>query len=251
MNQLKVFSNKNFGEIRGKEINGQPYMVLSDVCKALELNNVSQVKTRLKEDGVIISEVTDSLGRTQEANFISESNLYRVIFQSRKSEAEKFTEWVTAEVLPTIRKNGAYMTAYTIEKTLTDPDYLIKLATTLKEEMQRRIVAEKQIEEQKPLVLFAETCIASNDSILVRELAKLASKNGIVIGEKKLYKKLREWDLILKTKNEPSQRAMDLHLFEVKKGTYTTPYGSEPFATVKVTPKGQVYIIEKLRKTEN
>ena len=106
-----------------------------------------------------------------------------------------------------------------------------------------------QIEEQKPLVLFAETCIASNDSILVRELAKLASKNGITIGEKKLYKKLREWDLILKTKNEPSQRAMEMKLFEVKKGTYMTPYGAQPFDTARVTPKGQVYIIEKLRKS--
>lgn len=107
---------------------------------------------------------------------------------------------------------------------------------------------EQTIESQKPMVLFAETCIASNDSILVRELAKLASKNGIIIGEKRLYQKLREWDLILQSKNEPSQKAMDMGLFEVKKGTYNTPYGSETWSTTKVSPKGQIYIIEKLKK---
>jgi anti-repressor protein len=107
---------------------------------------------------------------------------------------------------------------------------------------------EQTIESQKPMVLFAETCIASNDSILVRELAKLASKNGIIIGEKRLYQKLREWDLILQSKNEPSQKAMDMGLFEVKKVTYNTPYGSETWSTTKVSPKGQIYIIEKLKK---
>lgn len=92
MKELQIFNNKEFGQVRGKLINGQPYVVLTDVCKILGLNNVSQVKTRLKKDGVITNEVIDSLGRKQTANFIDESNLYRVIFQSRKKEAEKFTD---------------------------------------------------------------------------------------------------------------------------------------------------------------
>jgi len=103
------------------------------------------------------------------------------------------------------------------------------------------------LEEQKPLVLFAETCIASNDSLLVREVAKLASKQGIIIGEKRLWQKLREWEVVSPS-NEPYQRAFDAGWFETRRGTYNTPYGSEAYSTYKVTPKGQIYIIEKLKK---
>ena len=249
MNELKQFVYDDILPVRVIDQDGEPYFVLKDVCDVLDISQPTRVAERLDEDEVSLAHVTDSLGREQQTYIVNESGLYNVILRSDKPQAKQFKKWITAEVLPTIRKHGAYMTADTIEKTLTDPDYLIRLATTLKEERDKRIAAEKQIEEQKPLVLFAETCIASNDSILVRELAKLASKNGITIGEKKLYQKLREWDLILKTKNEPSQRAMEMKLFEVKKGSYTTPYGSEPFTTVKVTPKGQIYIIEKLKKS--
>ncbi|QXN67746.1 hypothetical protein [Mycolicibacterium phage J1] len=108
-NNLQIFKNDEFGKIRGKEIDNKPYVVLRDVCKVLGLNNVSQVKTRLNKDGVITNEVIDSLGRRQKASFIDESNLYKVIFQSRKPEAEKFTDWVTSEVLPSIRKTGSYL----------------------------------------------------------------------------------------------------------------------------------------------
>ncbi len=109
------------------------------------------------------------------------------------------------------------------------------------------IQLETKIEQQKPLVLFAESCIASNDSLLVREVAKLASKKGIVIGEKRLWKKLREWGIVT-SKNEPYQYAFDNSWFETKQGIYNTPYGSETYRTYKVTPKGQIYIIEKLKK---
>lgn len=105
-----------------------------------------------------------------------------------------------------------------------------------------------ELEHQKPLVLFAETCIASNDSLLVREVAKLASKQGIVIGEKRLWQKLREWEVV-NGSNEPYQKAFDAGWFETRQGTYNTPYGSETYRTYKVTPKGQIYIIEKLKKS--
>lgn len=108
MEQLQIFNKEEFGEIRTKSINGEPWLCLPDVCKALDIGNVSQLKTRLAEDGVITNEVIDSLGRKQNANFINESNLYKVIFQSRKESAEKFTEWVTSEVLPSIRRTGGY-----------------------------------------------------------------------------------------------------------------------------------------------
>ena len=108
MNDLKIFENKEFGEIRTAVVDDKPMFCLADVCKALEIGNVSQMKTRLKEDGVITNEVIDSLGRKQTAIFVNESNLYKVIFQSRKEAAERFTDWVTGEVLPSIRKTGGY-----------------------------------------------------------------------------------------------------------------------------------------------
>jgi len=117
-----------------------------------------------------------------------------------------------------------------------------------KEQLQIENLNKSQmLEHQKPLVLFAETCIASNDSLLVREVAKLASKQGVIIGEKRLWQKLREWEVVSPS-NEPYQKAFDAGWFEVRRGTYNTPYGSEAYSTYKITPKGQIYIIEKLKK---
>lgn len=106
--ELQIFNNSEFGEIRTITKDDEPMFCLADVCKALELEQVSRVKARLKTDGVTTSKVTDRLGREQEATFINESNLYKTIFQSRKESAERFTEWVTGEVLPSIRKAGSY-----------------------------------------------------------------------------------------------------------------------------------------------
>ena len=108
MNELQIFSSEEFGEIRTVTIDGEPWFCLADICRALELGNVSQVKTRLNQDGVITNEVIDSIGRKQVANFVNEPNMYRLIFQSRKESAERFTDWVTTEILPTIRKTGSY-----------------------------------------------------------------------------------------------------------------------------------------------
>ena len=108
MNNLQIFNNEEFGEVRTALVNNEPLFCLADVCKALGLEQVSRVKARLKEDGVTSNKVIDSLGREQTATFINESNLYKTIFQSRKESAERFTEWVTGEVLPTIRKTGSY-----------------------------------------------------------------------------------------------------------------------------------------------
>lgn len=108
MKEVQIFANPEFGEIRTEMVNGEPWFCLSDVCKALELEQVSRVKARLKTDGVTTGKVIDSLGRKQEATFVNEANLYKTIFQSRKESAERFTDWVTSEVLPSIRKTGGY-----------------------------------------------------------------------------------------------------------------------------------------------
>lgn len=111
MNELKIFNNERFGEVRTSIINGEPYFMLADVCRVLEIGNPTMTKQRLNKNGVNSIEVIDNLGRPQQATFINESNLYKLAFTSRKKEAEEFTEWVTSEVLPSIRKHGMYMTS--------------------------------------------------------------------------------------------------------------------------------------------
>lgn len=143
-NDIQIFNNEEFGKIRIAGTPEQPLFCLADVCKALNLGNPSQVKARLT-DGVITNEgIADNLGRKQIVNFINEDGLYDVILDSRKPEAKRFRKWITSEVLPSIRKHGAYMTADTIQKALTSPDFLIQLATQLKEEQQKRVEAEQK-----------------------------------------------------------------------------------------------------------
>ena len=114
MNNLQIFSSEEFGEIRTVIIDGEPWFCMTDICKALEISNTSQAKTRLNADGVITNEVIDSIGRKQNANFVNEPNMYKLILQSRKESAERFTDWVTSEVLPAIRKTGSYQKPMTV-----------------------------------------------------------------------------------------------------------------------------------------
>lgn len=141
--KVTVFNNEEFGQVRTAIIDGKPFFCMADVCKALEIGNVSQAKTRLNNDGVISNEVIDIMGRKQNANFINESNLYKLIFQSRKESSERFTDWVTSEVLPSIRKNGIYATDNVIDNILNNPDFGIELLTRLKEERSARVEAER------------------------------------------------------------------------------------------------------------
>lgn len=146
--ELQIFSNSEFGEIRTIAKDNEPMFCLADVCKALELEQVSRVKARLKTDGVTTSKVIDRLGREQEATFINESNLYKTIFQSRKESAERFTEWVTSEVLPSIRKTGSY------SKPLTTSEQIRLLAqgnTELTERVDKVEDKITSIEEETPL----------------------------------------------------------------------------------------------------
>ena len=246
MNQLTVFRNNDFGEIRTIEINNNPYLCLADVCKILELNNVSQVKSRLNQDGVIFNKVIDNMGRNQDATFINESNLYKVIFQSRKPEAEKVTEWVSTEVLPAIRKTGMYAT----EELLDNPDLAIKALEQLKAEREKRKLLESKVEEQKPKVLFAETVESSKTSILVGDLAKILKQSGCDIGQKRLFRWLRDNGYLMKTgdsRNMPTQKAMDLKLFEIQERSIVSPHGNPKIIrTTKVTGKGQIYFLDKL-----
>ena len=169
---------------------------------------------------------------------------------------KKFKRWITHEVIPTIRKHGAYMSSEVIEKTLSDPDYLIRLATNLKEEKAKRALAEAQIEKDKPKVLFADTVSASNKSCLVGELAKLISQEAIrrgeidkKIGQNNLFVWMRSNGYLCKSgerKNQPLQHYVEQGLFELKKGTYVDANGVNVLTTTtKVTGKGIIYFINK------
>lgn len=140
---VEIYRNEKFGEVRVANLNGEPMFCLSDLCKSLELR-VDGVLPRLKKDGYNRIVVTDSLGREQQTYFVNEQNMYKVIMRSDKPQAEPFQDWVCGEVLPSIRKHGVYATEDTIDKILNDPDFGIKLLTTLKEERAARIEAERK-----------------------------------------------------------------------------------------------------------
>lgn len=248
MNQLQVF---NFGitQVRTVEKDGQPWFVLKDVCEVLDLDQVAGVKRRLSDDVISNHPIPDTLGRQQDTTIINEDGLYDVILESRKPEARSFRKWITSEVIPSIRKHGAYMSPETIEKTLTSPDFIIGLATKLKEEQARASQLEQQIIKDKPKRLFAEALTTSNDCILIANLAKLLKQNGVDTGEKRLYRWLRE-NGYLGSRGEhynmPTQRSMDLKLFEVKTGVLNRP-DEEPRSTktTVVTGRGQMYFLNK------
>lgn len=249
-NNIQIFSNPQFGEVRvaiGE--NNEPLFCLADICKALEIKNPSDAKSRLKQDGVGTAEVIDAMGRKQIATFINEANLYKCIFQSRVEKAEQFQDWVCEEVLPSIRKHGAYATPATIESIIANPENGIKLLTALKEEREARLLAEKKNEENAPKVLFAEAVIGSESSCLIGELAKILTQNGYKVGQNRLFKILRE-EGYLGTKGEyynvPNQRYQEMGLFTVKKGVRSGNDGVlHTTLTTKVTGKGQQYFINK------
>lgn len=244
MNNLQIFRNQEFGEMRTAKINDVPYICLADVCKILEIKNISDCKDRLNKGGVVINEVIDKLGRKQQATFINESNLYKVIFQSRKPEAEAFTDWVTNEVLPSIRKNGGYIVG---QETLNDEELIQRALLVATNKLKER---DRQLEEQKPKVLFANSVETSKTSILIGELAKIIKQNGYDIGQNRLFDWLRKNNYLINRRgtdyNMPTQKAMNLGLFEVKETCITHSDGHISVnKTAKVTGRGQVYFVNK------
>lgn len=229
---------------------GEPWFVLADICKVLDLTNPTMVASRLDSDGLSTAEVIDSMGRTQKASTVSEAGLYEAIFMSRKEEARAFRRWVTHEVLPAIRKHGGYLTDAKIAEALTDPDTIIRLATDLKAERARRAQLEAQATADAPKVIFADAVSASHTSILVGELAKILRGNGIKIGQNRLYEWLRTRGYLIQRKgtdyNMPTQRSMELALFEIKETAISHSDGHVTISkTPKVTGKGQAYFVNK------
>lgn len=248
-NNLQTWNYEN-SEIRTVEKDGDPWWVLADVCKVLEISNSRNVSSRLETDEKGVT-LVDTLGGTQQMTVINESGLYAVILRSDKPQAKPFRKWVTNEVLPSIRKHGAYMTDQTLEQALTSPDFLIQLATQLKEEKEQRKQLEVKVEHDRPKVLFAESVSASKTSILVGELAKILKQNGVDTGQTRLFAWMRENGYLIKRRgndyNMPTQRAMEMKLFEVKETSVTHSDGHISVnKTPKVTGKGQVYFVNKI-----
>ena len=244
---LQIFENPKFGKVRVQMIENDPWFCANDVCQILGFGNARQaVQTHVDEDCVQFLDATDNLGRVRQTNFINESGLYSLIFGSTLPIAKDFKRWVTSEVLPSLLKNGFYGNPKTVADIIS-PQELRLYSQKMIEYCNKVIELESRVEEMKPKVIFADAVAISNTCILIGDLAKLLKQNGIDIGAKRLFEYLRQNGYLMKnssSKNMPTQKAMDLGLFEVKEHTITKPDGVVQITrTTKVTGKGQVYFI--------
>lgn len=256
MNDVTIF-NFDGADFRVIIRDGQPWFVAKDVLGVLDLNNVTNALRNLDEDERGL-QILNTLGGPQEMTVITESGLYALIMRSNKPEARRFRKWVTSEVLPTIRKHGAYATPQTIESIISDPGNAIRLLQALKEEQERSAALRKQAEIDAPKALFADAVSASDTCILVGELAKILRQNGVKIGQNRLFEQMRNDGWLMKfgdSRNMPTQKAMEMALFEIKERTIQNPDGSVRITkTTKITGKGQIYLtnyyINKLSPTD-
>ncbi|MCU5425634.1 phage antirepressor [Bacillus tropicus] len=246
MNKLQVFNNEELGQVRTVVKGEDVWFVAKDVCEVLEIKNTTQAMQKLDPE----ERTMFNIGRQGETNIINESGLYSLIMTSRKPQAKTFKKWVTSEVLPSIRKHGAYMTDQVLEQAVTNPDFMIGLLTNLKEEKAKRVEAERTILQQQPLVTFAEAVQVSTNLITVKQLANLMRQKGIDTGQNRLFEWFRENGYLCKKKgslyNTPTQYSMDLELFESQEYVRTNSQGEFVTSfTTKVTGKGQLYFINK------
>ncbi|NKW95860.1 phage antirepressor KilAC domain-containing protein [Bacillus toyonensis] len=248
MNQLQVFNNEEFGQVRTVMQSKDVWFIAKDVAEVLEFSDTHAMTRHLDEDELMSVKLT---GMNMKSTLMNESGLYSAILRSRKPQAKAFKKWVTSEVLPSIRKHGAYMTDQALEQAVTNPDFMIGLLINLKEEKVKLAAAQRQIVKQQPLVTFAEACMQSNESLKVSEVAKLAAKHNVKIGQRQLFAKIREWNLMFKRSTEPTQLGVEKGYFEIAQGVKQKP-SEEPFTwtTTYVTPKGQAYIIDRLKKEQ-
>lgn len=243
MNELKIFKNSEFGEIRTVEIDGEPWFVGKDMADILGYTNTAKAIRDHVDDEDKLTERIVLSGQNREVIFINESGLYSLVLSSKLPNAKAFKRWVTSEVLPSIRKHGLYAK----EELLDNPDIAIAAFKALKEEREARKALEAENKQMQPLALFAKSVSASDTSILIGDFAKLLKQNGYDTGQKRLFEELRQRSFLMKTgssKNLPTQKAMELGLFEVKESTINNPDGSVRVTkTTKVTGKGQVYFV--------
>lgn len=249
MNELQTFKNQEFGSVRTLVINNEPWFIGKDVADVLGYKNQRDAISKHvdSEDKNTVA-IHDGITRgNPNQTIINESGLYALIFGSKLESAQKFKRWVTSEVLPALRKTGQYQV-----KELSGQELMAKALI----EAQNVLAAkDKQIEQMKPKVVFADAVATSHTSILVGELAKILKQNGIDMGQKRLFAWLREKGYLIKRQgtdyNMPTQKAMELGLFEIKEGSYVNGSGVNiTTKTPKITGKGQQYFINKFLAKE-
>lgn len=242
MNEVQLFNFESH-EVRSLLLNNEPWFVGKDVAEALGYSKArNAIATHIDSEDKKDAPIQGTLGGVQEMTVINESGLYSLVLSSKLPSAKKFKRWVTSEVLPALRKTGQYQV-----KELSGSELM---ARALIEAQSVLAAKDKQIEEMKPKVVFANAVATSHTSILVGELAKILKQNGIDMGQKRLFAWLRENGFLIKRKgtdyNMPTQKAMDLGLFEIKEGSYVNGSGVNiTTKTPKVTGKGQQYFINK------
>lgn len=243
MNEVQLFNFENH-EVRSLVINSEPWFVGKDVASILGYKKPENAITNHVDDEDKTTTLIQGTGSNYKSKtvIINESGLYSLVLSSKLPSAKKFKRWVTSEVLPALRKTGQYQV-----KELSGQELMAKALI----EAQSVLAAKgKQIEEMKPKVVFADAVATSHTSILVGELAKILKQNGIDMGQKRLFAWLREKGYLIKRQgtdyNMPTQKAMDLGLFEIKEGSYVNGSGVNiTTKTPKVTGKGQQYFINK------
>lgn len=249
MNEIFNFHGQT---VRTVTVNDTHYFVGKDVAEILGYAKArNALSTHVDSEDALKWGVMDELGRKQETTIINESGLYSLILSSRLPQAKEFKRWVTSEVLPTIRKNGMFAT----DELLDNPDFAIATLQRLKEEREAKKLLEAQIEADRPKVLFADAVSASKSSCLIGELAKILKQNGIDIGQNKLFQWLRAHGYLISRRgeswNQPTQKSMQLGLFELKKTNINHADGHTTVnTTTKVTGKGQQYFINKFLNQE-
>lgn len=246
MNEVSIFRNESFGEVRVSGTSEEPIFCLADICRVLDIKNVSDCKSRLDPKGIVLTD-TPTNGGIQQLVFINEKNLYKVIMRSDKPQAEPFQDWVCGEVLPSIRKSGSYSVQILSRKELAQ---MVIEAEEEKERLQLEVKKrDEQIAEDAPRVLFSKAVETAKRSCLIAELAKILQQNGVSIGQNRLFRWMRENGYLCSKGqyyNQPTQKAMQLGLFEIKKTTINKPDGSVLVSTTtKCSGKGQVYFVNK------
>lgn len=249
MENVEIFKNPEFGEVRTLMVNNEPWFVGKDVAEALGYKDtVNALKSHVDEEDKAGWQITTQFGN-KEAVIINESGLYSLVLSSKLPTAKQFKRWVTHEVIPSIRKHGMYATDGLLAKATQDPDFLIGLLNNMKDERKKRLEAESKLNEAHPKIVFADAVSVSKNAILIFDLAKILKQNGVEIGGRRLFDKLREEGFLIKSgssKNMLTQRAMDMGLFVIKEGSYINGQGvNVTTKTTKVTGKGQLYFINK------
>lgn len=258
MNELKIFENEQFGKVRAVKIDEEPWFVGKDVAAALGYGQgkslANAVANHVDAEDKGVTELMTPGGK-QKMTVINESGLYSLVMSSKLETAKAFKRWVTSEVLPSIRKHGAYVTPLTLEQMIADPETTIQILTSLKEEREQRIKLEAEARQNKPKVLFADTVTASDDCVLVGTLAKMMRQSGTQIGQNRLFALLRKDGFLMQSGeryNLPTQKAMEMGLFKIKESTVTSADGTVRLVqTPVVTGKGQQYFINRYAKKEH